>query len=175
MAAAELTETKQGIMHLVPLIVSAQCADAGGDWVVFDGYKGVIPLAGMAVSVATSGEEVFTYGTATINNGGTAYGATDTSIVCSSCSITRTGSAFYLLSQSGEILEVLSDATPTTSTGTFTVRRGCLGTTASGTGLANTNKLAILNIVFLGEALIGSHLFVVLPMPNDTRTTWGMA
>lgn len=169
--ASEIVEVMRNESHIMPIIVKATCPDAGGDWVVLDGYKGVIPLTGMCLSVLTSAEEIPTWGVARIDNGGVAYDATTTSIVCDECTITRTGSAFYLITAGGEIMEVLSDATPGTAVGTFTVRRGCLGTTASATGLANNNYLGIMNMVFMGGALAGCHIFVCLPLPNDYRYT----
>lgn len=170
MAAAELTEISTNSMHLVPMIIKAQVTTAG-DWVVLDGFKGVVPIAGMAQSILTSGEEALTYGVARIDNGGVAYSATSTSIVCDECTITRTGGAFYMVTASGEIMEVLTDATPTTAVGTFTVRRGMFGTTPSATGLANNNYMGIMNMLFLGTNLVGPHIVVAIPLPNDSFTT----
>ena len=165
MAAAELTEVKRNEMHIMPVIIKAQCPDAGGDWVVLDGFKGVIPISGMAQSILTSASEILTYGVARINGAGQDT-TTNTSFILSACTITRTPN-YYLLSASGEIMEVLTDSNPASATPTVTVRRGCLGTTPSATGLATTNYLGIMNIVFLGRALAGPHLLVVLPLPND--------
>jgi hypothetical protein len=168
---AEIVEVQRNESHLNWIIVKAQCTTAGGDWVVIDGYKGVIPMRGMACNIATSGGATPTWGVARIDNGGVAYGTTDTSIVCDECTITRTGSSFYLITAGGEIMEVLTDATPGTAVGTFTVRRGCLGTTASATGLANNNYMGIMNIVFCNQAQIGPHIFPCLALPNDSRYT----
>jgi hypothetical protein len=172
MAAAELTENKANIMHLVPILVKAQVTTAG-DWVVLDEYKGVIPLTGMAQSILTSGEETITYGVARVD--GTVLTTTQTTLVCDECTITRTGKPFYIVTAGGEILEVLTDATPATAVGTFTVRRGCFGTTASTTGLSNNNYVGIMNILFLGTDLVGPHIFMVIPLPYDPRTGQGMA
>ena len=176
MAAAEITEAKANIMHLVPQLLKVQVA-AAGDWVVLNDFKGVIPLTGMAQSILTSGEVVVTYGVARVNNPApaVAYSATDTSMVFDECTATRTGKAFYIMTASGEILEVLTDPTPATAVGTWTVRRGVFGTTASATGLADNNYVGIMNIIFLGTNLVGPHILVVLPLPNDARTGAGMA
>ena len=165
MAAAELTEITTSIMHLVPIVIKAEVTTAG-DWIVLDQFKGVIPIAGMCQSILTSGEETLTYGVARVDNGGVAYSTTDTSLVFDECTITRTGK-FYMVTAGGEIMEVLTDATPGTAIGTFTVRRGMFGTTPSATGLANNNYVGIMNILFLGTDLVGPHIVVALPLPND--------
>jgi len=173
MAAAELTEVKRNEMHLVPIIVRAMCTTAGGDWVVLNGHKGVVPIGqGICMNVASSLTDSITYGVMTINNGGAAYSATDTSFVMQTATITRV-MPYYIMSGGGEIMEVLTDSDVTSATPTITVRRGCLGTTPSATGLANTNVLAILNILFMGGARIGPHIFVALPLPNDPRYVVG--
>jgi hypothetical protein len=173
MAAAEITENKANIMHIVPIIVKAQVTTAG-DWVVLDEFKGVIPLTGMCQSILTSGEETLTYGVARVDNGGVAYGTTDTSLVFDECTITRTGKPFYIITAGAEIIEVMTDATPATAVGTFTVRRGCFGTTATATGLANNNYVGIMNMLFLGTDLVGPHIFLVIPLPDDPRTGGGV-
>jgi hypothetical protein len=174
MAAEEKSENKATIQHLVPVLVKAQVTTQG-DWVVLDEFKGVIPLTGMAQSILTSGEETLTYGVCRVDNAGVAYGTTDTSLVFDECTITRTGKPFYIVTAGAEIIEVLTDATPTTAVGTFTVRRGCFGTTASATGLANNNYCGIMNILFMGTDLVGPHMFLVIPLPDDPRTGSGLA
>jgi len=170
MAAAELTEVSRNEMHLVPMVIMAQVTTAG-DWVVLEDVKGVIPLKGMAQSILTSGAETLTYGVARVDNGGAAYGTTTTSMVFDECTATRTGRPFYMITASGEIIEVLTDPTPATAVGTFTVRRGCFGTTPAAAGLANNNYVGVMNILFLGRDLVGPHIVVVLPMPNDPFQT----
>jgi hypothetical protein len=171
MAVAEIAEVQRFESHLNWILVKAQCTTAGGDWVVLDTVKGVIPLTGMCMDAAASAEEIPTWGVARVDNGGVAYGTTDTSLVFDECTITRTGKPFYLITAGGEIIEVLVDATPTTAVGTFTVKRGCLGTTASATGLANNNYVGIMNMLFLGGALAGPHIISCFALPNDNRYT----
>jgi hypothetical protein len=169
---AEIVEVQRNESHLNWIIVKVQgTTAAGGDWAVIDGYKGVIPMRGMAVSINRSAGATPTWGVARIDNIGVAYGTTDTTIVCDECTITRTGASFYLITAGGEIMEVINDATPGTAVGTFTVRRGRLGTTASATGLADNNYLGIMNIVFCGQSLAGPHIFPCLALPNDSRYT----
>jgi len=163
MTVAELTEKKFAFMHLVPLVIKAQRATAG-DWIVVDGHKGVIPLMGIGQSVAVSLQEAsFTYGTATITPTCT---TSTTSIAVTLGTATRVP-PYYVLTAGGEIIEVISETAPTSANSTWTVRRGCLGTTASATGLAATNLVGIMNILFLGSNNVGPEMIMVLPLPND--------
>ena len=169
MTAAEITETKFSIMHLVPMIIKSQVA-AQNDWTVIDGVKGVLLMGyGISQAVDVSATENLTYGTMHVNNGGTAYSATDTSIVVQDATITRTTTPYYLLTKSGEIMEVTSETAYNNAVSTLTVKRGCLGTTASATGLANTNHVGIMNIIIHGLDSVGPHLNVVYPLPNDNN------
>ena len=160
---AEKVETKFNTMHLVPLMIKAQRA-AAGDWIVINGYKGVIPLQGIGQSTAVSLADTFTYGTATITPTAT---ATITSIAVTLGTVTRV-TPFYVLTAGGEILEVVSETDSTNANSTWTCRRGCLGTTASATGLAATNLVGIMNIVFLGANNVGPDMIVALPLPQDS-------
>lgn len=162
---AEQVETKFNIMHLVPIMTKAQRA-AAGDWIVYDGEKGVIPLQGIGQSIAVSLADTFTYGTATITPTAT---ATTTSIAVTLGTITRTP-PYYVLTAGGEILEVVSETAANNANSTWTVRRGCLGTTASATGLAATNLVGIMNIVFLGANNVGPDMIVAIPLPKDAGT-----
>lgn len=145
------------------------------DWLTIAGVRGIWPPVGNVITAAANYAETFTYGAATINNSGTAYTATDTSIVIGTAGTGRKV-PYYLESSSGEIMEVTADSAPTTNAGTLTVRRGVLGTTASATGLAHTNVLAILNQIVLGTSNIGPLLIRATPMvgeptPSDTFST----
>jgi hypothetical protein len=161
--SSELTEKKFAVMHLVPQVIKAQRATAG-DWIVMDGFKGVIPLMGIGQSIAVSLQEAsFTYGVMTITPTCT---TTTTSIAVTSATATRVP-PYYLLTAGGEIVEVISETTPAAATSTLTVRRGCLGTTASATGLAASNVVGIMNILFLGSNNVGPEMIMVLPLPND--------
>lgn len=161
----ELTEKKFALMHLVPIIVSSTMITQN-DWVVLDGFKGVVPLQGIAQSIALSLQETFTYGVATITTTAT---PTTTSHAVTSATITRTP-PYYVLTAGGEIMEVISETLPAAAGSTWTVRRGCLGTTASATGLAATNVVGIMNILKLGANTVGPHLWALLPLPNDAGT-----
>jgi len=170
MAAAEIVEIKRVEPHPVWVLVKAQCTTAGGDWVVLNGYKGVIPVGtGICQNIASSAASALTYGVITIN-GAAQNTTTNTTFVCTAATITRS-MPYYILTASGEIMEVLTDSNVASSTPTLTVRRGCLGTTPSATGLADTEVLGIMNIIFMAGARIGPHIFVTQMLPQDAFYT----
>jgi len=145
------------------------------DWFAIAGVRGVWTPSGTVITTSANYAETFTYGAMTINNSGTAYSATSTSIVVATAAATRKV-PYYVLTAGGEILEVTADSTPTATTSTLTVVRGVLGTTASATGLAHTNVVAVLNQVILGTSNIGPFIFRATPLvgeptPSDTFTT----
>jgi hypothetical protein len=164
MAAAEITPKyfhMQGADPVVGRFVKATQAD----WIVLP-YPGVFNLRGTLYTGAD--EATLTFGTITVNNKGVAYTATDTSIVGDAATITRQ-TPYYVQTSSGEIMLVTTDATPGTSTATLSVIRGCLGTTASLTGLADDNTLYIRNIIVFGAATTGVVGFEFTPMPREPK------
>ena len=170
MTVADLT-TKYDfqVMHLVPNILKvAKVTQA--DWVIYTKYKGVIPFCAFNMSLTNNSGvcavEAPIYGQMKVNNTGTAYTATSTSIVTDVAPITRKD-PYYVFTQGGEIIEVTTDATPGTAVGTLTVKRGCLGTTASATGLADNDILYIMNMINLSASTLGQTLMMVYPLPND--------
>lgn len=163
MSAAELSE-KSFLMLTASFRVLQATKVTQSDWIVLDNSKGVIPLIGITGSTSANAAETFTYGVATIGTSGAT--ASTTSLSVTSATITRKG-PFYALTASGEIIEVTADSAPSNATATWTVKRGCFGTTASATGIANGNVVHILNIIFLGSSTVGGELFAVLCLPED--------
>lgn len=167
MTAAEITEkvyAENGWIKHTGRFLKAATAD----WVVFAGSAtdhvlGVINCRGTLYTGADEGS--LTYGTATINNSGTAYTATTTSIVIASGAITRVP-PYYIQTTSGEIILVEADSAADNAAATLTIKRGCLGTTASATGLANSNTIYLKQIVYFSAATSGYVDFEYTPMPN---------
>jgi hypothetical protein len=161
--AAELTEVSYNAQPVIPVMIRVTRA-ASGDWIVLSGLKGVIPIGSMGTSVVTSLQEIaFTYGVATVTPTCT---ATTAEFAVGTSTITRVP-PYYVATAGGEILEVISETAADNATSTWTVRRGCLGTTASATGLAATNVVSILNILFLGGNNVGNDMIVALPLSYD--------
>jgi len=171
MTAAEITEkvyAENGWIKHTGRFLKANTAD----WVVFAGTAtdhvlGVINCRGTLYTGAD--EATLTYGTATINNSGTAYTATSTSIVIASGAITRVP-PYYIQTTSGEIILVETETAANNAASTLTIKRGCLGTTASATGLAHSNTVYIKQIVYFGAATSGYVDFEYTPMPNVPDT-----
>jgi len=176
MTAADLSAVlykskNQGVMPLNLMVTKV----TQNDWIAIAGVRGVWFPVGVVATTAANTAETFTYGTLAINNAGTAYSATDTSIVVGTVKATRKV-PYYVLTGGGEIMEVTADSAPTTTAATLTVRRGVLGITASATGLANTNVCHILNQLILTSSAVGTLLIRASPMvgeptPSDTFST----
>jgi hypothetical protein len=172
MAAANEAKTVFNYNGDVPVIFSFTKVTQA-DWLVFGDYPGVINCRGTLYTGAD--EASLTYGTAAINNGGTAYTATSTSIVIQSGTITRVP-PYYIQTTSGEMILVLAETAAGSAASTLTIKRGCLGTTASATGLANTNTVYIMNIVVFGAATTGLVTGTFLPLTAlDSQGIFGTA
>jgi hypothetical protein len=164
MAAAEITPKYFNMQGSIP-VVGRFVKAAQSDWIVLP-YPGVFNIRGTLYTGADDAS--LTYGTIVVNNKGTAYSATSTSIVGDAAVITRQ-TPYYIQTTSGEIILVVTDATPGTSVATLTVIRGCLGTTASATGLADDNTVYIKNMVVFGANSTGVVDFIFNPMPHEPK------
>jgi hypothetical protein len=164
MAAVELTEKAFMMLSASWKIIQAVKATQS-DWITLP-VKGVIAVVGVTDSTAATAAETPTFGTVTINNGGAAYTAASTAIAVDGALATRV-TPYYLLSASGEIIEVTNETAPATAAGTLTIKRGCFGTTPSATGLANNDVLSVLNQIVLASATVGGELLAALVLPED--------
>ena len=165
--ASEITPKYYNKQTAIPVVGRFEKA-ATSDWIVLP-YPGV---TNMRLTLYTGADDAtLTYGTITVHNKGTAYTATDTAIIGDA--VSPVGAIrqcpYYVQTTSGEIMMVIQDTTPTTSTQTLTVIRGCLGTTASLTGLADDAVLYVKNIIVSGAATTGFVDFEFLPMPWEPK------
>lgn len=170
MSAANITtKYDMQVMHLIPDIVKIAKATQN-DWLSFTKYAGVILMNGHTFTIVNNATtnlvEDVTYGVGKINNTGTAYTASSTSIVYDGAAATRIVPN-YILTASGEIMYCTADSGKATTGGTLTVQRGCLGTTASATGLADNDPIYFLNQVYVSNAQVGLDFLLVYPLPND--------
>lgn len=170
MAAALITTPKFfNLQHIMPATCYLNKVTAG-DWMTINGYPGVVPIAA-TVKLATTGanmsEVLFSYGACT-NTTTSAAGITSIAVT-SITNVDRTGATpFYLQTPAGEILMVIADSAPTTNAATFTVMRGCLGTTAA--TITATDVLAVLNcVVFGASTAVGKGFFTFLPLPVEPK------
>lgn len=163
MAAAKITPTY--FTNVGETTISAKVTKVTqNDWVVLP-ESGVIDFGGV---VYTGAVETFLYTTVTVNNASTAYTATTTTIAYDGATaLQRPSGNYYLLTTGGEIIYVISDDGYDSTSGNLTVRRGCLGTTASATGVANNNVCYVMNSLVLGSATTGSVLLSYKALPVD--------
>ena len=163
------TKYDMQMMHLIPDVIKLSKA-ADNDTFSLTKYAGVILIGKHVFTVAnnatTNNDEYVSYGVGKVNNTSTAYTATSTSIVYDGAAATRIIPG-YVLTASGEIMYVIADTGKATTGGTMTVRRGCLGTTASATGLADNDPLYFLNQIVMTDAAVGIEFLLVFPLPND--------
>ena len=162
MAAANIAKTVFNYNGIIPVVFSLTKVTQA-DWSVFGDYPGVMCLCANMYTGALVG--TLSYGVATILSG-SSYTATTTTIQVTSATITRVA-PYYILTTSGEIMMVLSETAAGNAASTLTVKRGCLGTTASATGVVSTNTVYIMNIVFWGDTTTGFLTGTFLPMPEQ--------
>jgi hypothetical protein len=164
MTAAEITPKYYNKQTNIP-VVGRLTKVAQSDWIVLP-YPGVSNFR--ANNYAGGSETTLTYGTAAISNAGTAYTALTKQLVLTTAKITRKP-PYYLQTTSGELIFVYIDSDTTSAAPTVECIRGCLGTTASATGIANGNTVYIKNIVILGQSSTGITDFSFTPMPFEPK------
>jgi hypothetical protein len=165
MASYLTTEVAKEELHVPHMVVSVIKA-ATSDWITLDNYKGMLITSVHGFSVAANlRDHVPTYGVATITPTAT---ATQTSIAVGTATVTRVA-PFYVMTAGGEVMEVIEDSAPTNATSTWTVKRGCLGTTATTVGVAATNIVYILNIIVSPANCLGNTVITGIPLPNESK------
>lgn len=162
MAAALITPTYSTLLFGGSILGKVKQVTQN-DWIVLPHKGADLEYARLVTGAAAA----LTRGTLTVNNTGTAYTATTTSIAYDGGTVTRGTGSFFVETASGEILEV-TDSAPTAASGTLTVlKRGCFGTTASATGVANDNTLYVLNSFVLGDNQTAAIRFSFRPLDID--------
>ena len=170
-------------MHIMPVwfkFYKAAATDMVDSTQLTPAFKGLMPLNGFSFSAtACTNLPAMQYGSGIIDNSGTAYGATDTTLVLKTITQYIAGyprvPPYYILAQDAgttafEIMEVVSDSAPATAASTVVVKRGCLGTTAMAAGVANNSYVYFLNILYLTDTTIGTCIGVALPFPGEAKT-----
>ena len=83
----------------------------------------------------------------------------------------RTSGSFYVRnSRSGEVMFVKSDSGYTTTEGTLTVVRGCLGTAAA--AISNNGYLYVMNSLVMTGAATGTALIGYFELPELHKATF---
>jgi len=161
-----------------PLKTTLFTVTTSGDWFKMSA-PGIIPLSAMVISTAASGFSATPY-YAGVNVVTTVSTTTATSI-------TYTGAGnpfklphtdFYIMTTGGEIMYCTHNSgygTLAAGGGTFTVMRGCLGTTATTTGLTAASDLYIMNVIVVTSgtqgwpAVAGKVLMSFIELPSDPK------
>lgn len=172
MAAIALEPTQFPMQGLVPYFIKATTLTTG-DWINLEGTRGVFLPASLAITSSTNNEapDVATvqYGTALST---AAYATvTTTSIVIDGAGAHATLTRqvpFFVKCKNAEIMEVIADSAPEAATATWTVRRGCYGTTPA--AIADNDHFEILNQLVLSSTRVGFVTGLVFTMPEDPAT-----
>jgi hypothetical protein len=166
-AAASIKSTIVGY----PFKIATGAVAAQNDCVTF-AETGIIPfffnMQNNSTTTASSGGAYVGWRYAEMK-ATTTYAATDTSIVYDggTASERTTGSYYARNGRTGEVIFVKTDSGPTTTTGTLTVIRGCLGTTAA--AMADEDFLFCLNSLVATGTATGTALVGYFSLPALTK------
>jgi hypothetical protein len=168
MAAAAMTCKEFKLQGVSPVFVKFTSVTTL-DWINLSEVKGIL---GAILEVASStnntapGACTWEYGVALST---AAYATvTTTSIVVDGAGANATYTRqvpFYAKCKSGEIILVEGDSAPEAATATWTIRRGCLGTTP--TAIADNDYFEIMNQIVVASTPVGTVTGVVFPMPSE--------
>lgn len=154
MAAEAKTETTFNIVGEVPVEASVTIATQN-DWVV-------LPCAGAQHIVGTNfydgGMEATAVSHPTITASADAL-ATATEVTYDGATANQRTSGKYLIvnDATGELIEVLSDSGYDGTSGTITMRRGVMGTTAG--AITDNDVFYVLNALIFTSSNVGTHFF----------------
>lgn len=144
---------------------------AQNDIITFSGEKGIIPIHMMVLGNATSSATIF--GTACYyqlrcNGANSSSNTTATYNEAAVGVTTYSTGAYILVSTTGEIMYCTTDS-QSGETGTMTVVRGCLGTTAA--AYANDAYLFLLNTLKIDCLPAGVRYIAYIPYPDDPKAS----
>jgi hypothetical protein len=171
MAAIALSPTSFTTMHVTPLLIKATTLTTG-DWINIPGVKGVI-MGNFEVASSTANTAP---GAATTEYGVALSTAAYATVTTTTIAVDGAGAhatlirqtPFYAKCKSGEIIEVVSETAPEAAASTWTIKRGCLGTTPA--AIADNDYFEIMNQVVLSSTPVGTVTGIVFPLPNDSSS-----
>lgn len=149
------------------------------DFFTFDA-DGIIPLNAMVISSASSGYQCTPYYAAATVSASVAA-TTTTSIAYMGASDPKLiPDEGYMITTAGEVFMVTNNTgADTGSTGTLTVVRGCLGTTASTTGLTKGSIIASMRsikfanpLAHVGALVPGYIVMTYIELPSDPKANF---
>lgn len=166
---AVLTETNFNLIGEVPVVARVNKAAQHDSF--------VIPHVGarnITAKLYTGTDEVVTYEKIQVNNKGTAYTSTSTTIAYDNgVANARPAGGYLCMSDEGEIIYVYSDSGSTGTSGNLKVKRGCYGTVAgaNGAGVGDDDYLYVLcTLKLVTETTTGYTIVNYVPFPPDPNT-----
>lgn len=151
-----VSATKTAALVGYPTTITAAAKAAQNDFIMFTDNAGVLPLSVTIMnngSLASAPETSWVYNTCQV---ATTIAATVTTLATKTIvGSSHTDGDYYMYNpNTGEMIYVVSDAMATTDvTGTLTIIRGCLGTTAA--ALTANEYLMVMNSIKLTGAVAG--------------------
>jgi hypothetical protein len=172
MAVVVATEKGEWVGHVLKFATANVAAQ--NDYISFSNEAGIIPINIMVLGNATSGATMF----GTVNyltlraNGANSAANTTATYNEAPVSVTRYSTGTYILvGETGEIMYSTTDS-QSGETGTMTVIRGCLGTTAA--AYSNDAYLFMMNSFKVDSLPAGVRWFTFIPYPRDFKArVWG--
>jgi hypothetical protein len=144
------------------------------DAVTFPEEAGIVPINLLihttgASGITSSASEGWSYGTVAVSEG--VAGVTDTSIAYATAApgSERRESGYYVRTPNGEFMYVLNDSGYSSTSGTLTVIRGCLGTTPA--SIVHSTYLEVMCTLHLYGEGTGQEWIVYMPLPKDPKAT----
>jgi hypothetical protein len=166
-----VTATEKTRMIDLPLVTATAAFAAQNDTVILPSKGAIISCIYTSKNTADSSQHQYgwKFNTITVALSADTYDATSQSIVYDGATAsTRPNGKYYVQNTStGEIMYVEADSGYTSTGGTITVRRGCLGTTAAKP--SNDQVLDILNSFILTVNAAGIANIVYYELPDDPR------
>lgn len=141
-----------------------------GDWINVPNCRGVFGgLFSLASSTANEAPDAPTwqYGVALST---AAYATVTTTTIAvdgagAGAGVLARQLPFFAKCKSGEIIEVTAESDSAAAASTWTIRRGCLGTTPA--AIADNDYFNILNQLVFASTRVGTLTGIVFPMPED--------
>lgn len=164
MAAAEMTETNFNIVGEVPVEASVSITTQN-DWVLLP-HAGALHITGKNFYDGGCEATAVSYPTLTVDLLA-GYEATDTSIAYdgAAADMRVSGGYYVVVDATQEIMFVQTDSGYDGATGTLSVKRGALGTTAA--AITNDDILYVLSTLIFTSAHVGTQFFRYYPLPAD--------
>ena len=167
MAATGITETSFNILGEGTVACLTKVLTTG-DWVLFDSdYPGALSILGRQFPTDNDSEVMVWAYSKLIASAAVATTTAESMTYDNAVANQRTSGGYYILNDtSNEIMYVVADDGYDSTSGTLTVKRGALGTTAA--AVSDNDQFSILNCIEITTATaVGPAYFEFRPLPTD--------